>query len=600
METNKTNLSNLSNLDLSLFSYNRLIILIIIFIVVMFILFVTNRSGFNKYFGYQTLLITPLILLISFLIKELFIFKNNPSASRFSFLPQTNGSTILLSSIISISIIAFMMMLYIGGIFSDSPPENNISTIINFIILVIFFIISITTYLNSKAKDNQILQSLPKELQDVFALRTKYTMMFVMFIFAIMSLYFLNPGGIMTNYGGPVIFFTLFVGIIMVIMITIYQFLLANPSKVNLLSDTPGPFVFVIKALYILASLGISFGLIYGTLKMMGVFNQDASNSDSWGHIIFNLILFSAMLGIIYKLLNAGGFLDKNPYYRLVLNTILYIPCLLVGIFSKVDTTSVTKPYEYKVLVTSLFLLIGYFAWTLYIKHFIQGKYLKQGGLQLINQPISTNILTNVATYQKLSGNDKLKYQYAMSFWCYLDAFSTKSDKFYNLLSYGDNPAIKYNSANNTMYITIKETNKNKNNLKELDTKMMSEWSHIKDKIEEVKLLPVDNEYDTDGHRILYKQSNVKLQKWNHILLNYNGGTLDVFINGELVQSAIEVVPYMNMDMLTTGEENGINGSIANLMYFKEPLDILTINTLYLSLKDKNPPVIPENNEKLV
>ena len=75
-------------------------------------------------------------------------------------------------------------------------------------------------------------------------------------------------------------------------MITIYQYLLANPSKVNLLSDTPGPFVFVIKALYILASLGISFGLIYGLLKMMGIFNQDASNSDSWGHIIFNLILF--------------------------------------------------------------------------------------------------------------------------------------------------------------------------------------------------------------------------------------------------------------------------------------------------------------------
>ena len=93
METNKT---SLSNLDLSLFSYNRLIILIIIFIIVMFILFVTNRSGFNKYFGYQTLLITPLILLISFLIKELFIFKNNPSASRFSFLSQTNGATILL------------------------------------------------------------------------------------------------------------------------------------------------------------------------------------------------------------------------------------------------------------------------------------------------------------------------------------------------------------------------------------------------------------------------------------------------------------------------------------------------------------------------
>ena len=32
----------------------------------------------------------------------------------------------------------------------------------------------------------------------------------------VMILYFVNPWGLMTDYGGPVIFFTLFVGIIMV------------------------------------------------------------------------------------------------------------------------------------------------------------------------------------------------------------------------------------------------------------------------------------------------------------------------------------------------------------------------------------------------
>jgi hypothetical protein len=86
------------------------------------------------------------------------------------------------------------------------------------------------------------------------------------------------------------------------------------------------------KGLYVLAALAISGGLIFGALKLMGVFNQDASDPESWGHVLFNLILFCAMLSIIYKLANAGGFLDKNPYYRLVLNTLLYIPCLFVTI----------------------------------------------------------------------------------------------------------------------------------------------------------------------------------------------------------------------------------------------------------------------------
>jgi hypothetical protein len=55
----------------------------------------------------------------------------------------------------------------------------------------------------------------------------------------------------------------------------------------------------------------------------------------------------------------------------------------------------------------------------------------------------------------------------------------------------------------------------------------------------------------------------------------------------------------MKFDMLSVGSENGVSGNIANLMYFDHPLDILTINTLYTSFIDKNPPVIPGNNDNL-
>ena len=40
-----------------------------------------------------------------------------------------------------------------------------------------------------------------------------------------------------------------------------------------------------------------------------------------------------------------------------------------------------------------------------------------------------------------------------------------------------------------------------------------------------------------DGIKNVYKTTELKMNKWNHFLLNYTGGTLDTFINGELHSS---------------------------------------------------------------
>lgn len=626
MET--TQIKSPLSLEQVLMSYNLMIMLSFIFLMLIILLMLTNKKGFNKSFGYQIFITGPILILIAFLIKEMFVFKSNPVDSffyNFSQAKQTWFIPLLSLMILFIGIFGIFMMLYIGGIFSDSPPKNNTAMILNFVVIILFIIFAGLIYKKYQNKDYNLLKTLPRATQYAFELRTKYTAIFIIFVILMVLLYFVNPWNIMSNYAGPVIFFSLFVGIILVIMISLYQNFLANPLKSDNFKDIPGVLLFIGKALYILGALGISFGLIYWALTLMGVFEQDASKPESWGHTIFNLLLFCTMLGVIYKLANAGGFLDKNPYYRLILNTLLYIPCFLVVIVNKISqlfglTKSSTEafsppnPFEIKMLILSLVLLTCYFLWFFLIKKKLQSLYFKQGGKQLINQPIQTDVLTNVISYQSLSESDTFDYQYAMSFWFYLDSLPPSTNASYNkvipILSYGENPTVKYSSPNNTLYITIKqntETNSASEIIeKEIEIKpeTIDKWNNEKDKIndaiENVKNMHFANDKDADGHRIIYSHPDVKLQKWNHILLNYNGGTLDVFYNGRLVKSAIGVVPYMKFDMLTVGTENGISGNIANLMYFKHPLDILTINTLYASFKHKNPPVIPENNNTLI
>ena len=90
------------------------------------------------------------------------------------------------------------------------------------------------------------------------------------------------------------------------------------------------------------------------------------------------------------------------------------------------------------------------------------------------------------------------------------------------------------------------------------------------------------------------------MQKWNNIVINYNGGTLDIFLNGELVKSAIEVVPFMSYDTLTVGEDNGISGGICNVNYFDSPLTATKMYYMYSTIKNETPPVIYNDNRTII
>ena len=98
----------------------------------------------------------------------------------------------------------------------------------------------------------------------------------------------------------------------------------------------------------------------------------------------------------------------------------------------------------------------------------------------------------------------------------------------------------------------------------------------------------------------MYTKTGVLLQKWNHIVTNYNGGTLDVFYNGELVKSVYGVVPYMEYDALSVGQENGVYGELCNLNYFKNKLNLSQVYYLYNLVKNRDPPISYDTNENII
>jgi hypothetical protein len=335
------------------------------------------------------------------------------------------------------------------------------------------------------------------------------------------------------------------------------------------------------------------------------------------------------MLGILYKLINAGGFLERNPYFRLFINTIFYIPCLLVvvtdnlsNIFfgSKVGLSNVTGyPDSFKTtkndfafLILSVIVCITYIFVNSTAIPFTKEQYYKVGGDVIVTTPIPIGKQSNLASYLSLNGTTNFNYTYAISFWFYIDSFPPSTNSSYSksvsIMSYGDNLHVKYYSPTNTLYVTVKEdpaniSDANVTNVQSMEKTItldnINDWAQIQsiqstivDKIDKIRRLTIQPELDESNDRIIYKNTDVLLQKWNNIVLNYSSGTLDVFYNGELVKSAINVVPYKGTnDMLSVGTENGISGSVANLTFFKTPVDILTINKLYELFKEKNPPL---------
>jgi len=154
------------------------------------------------------------------------------------------------------------------------------------------------------------------------------------------------------------------------------------------------------------------------------------------------------------------------------------------------------------------------------------------------------------------SEDSKIKvynYHYAITAWVYLQ--DIQSNEPQHIYSFGNRPSIYYDPVESSLMVV---SGKN-----------------------------------TSNYKVLYKTNKLLFQRWNFIVMNYKHGTLDLFINNNLVGTYPHVLSVLDPeDILIVGsKKNELIGGICNMKYYELPLGIRKIDSIYKSFHNKKIPI---------
>jgi hypothetical protein len=439
------------------------------------------------------------------------------------------------------------------------------------IIISVFAFLYVVVLLTLPDKEGGTQQNL---LNNFSSIGSYGTILFLIFLVVVTALISMNKESFFANKNKSASI------IIILLIISILWILLLGANLFS--NDT---FTFSSNVDLTKSSLLILFGFVISGLLIFWIsYNiESLSGKSSIVSFVLNMLLVAVILGLIYKTINVKapiGNSKKNGFFNLIFTILLYIPCLLSGGFdfigkSLVGHYNAANAGSLIMFVIAICLFILYF-FTQSVFNLIS----TQGGTQLVNRPVHTDSQYNLGSYENLNGSDEFDYQYAISCWIYLDSagpnMNANYNKYTSLLNFGNKPNVLYNGKTHSFMITMQQKN-----LQYVTKNKMTD-------------------FDSEGNRIIYINDNLLLQKWNNLIINYNGGTMDIFLNGELVKSSIEVVPYYTLDNLTIGENNGIKGGICNVVYFRRALTSQNLYYIYNSLKNMTPPVLNDSNETIL
>uniref|UniRef100_A0A6C0B7E5 Uncharacterized protein n=1 Tax=viral metagenome TaxID=1070528 RepID=A0A6C0B7E5_9ZZZZ len=312
----------------------------------------------------------------------------------------------------------------------------------------------------------------------------------------------------------------------------------------------------------LLTSLRDNFSMktiLYILLAIVGLYGfYEVSKSAiaiktlEYGSIIIAILMGIVALAIAFRT-NRAAIYNMKGLGGFIVNLILFIPCLLSDFVEYLYGDFATTPkIVYLLFLIELILILLY----LYIPKIIKRMEEKRGKT-IIDKPIRINFENNVTNYIDMQSEKpqpnvqslmpdreiSIRSRFALSLWIYVVPMPPNHipyNKPANILDFNNHPAILYNGTEKKFTIHY-------------------------------------NNVDSDVF-------DVPLEKWNQLIVNYDKETVDLFLNGVLIKTRIRraVSESFNIgDILTTGQENGLQGGIAKVVYYERPLLSHEINSSF-------------------
>jgi|TARA_B110000967_G_C18831919_1_gene534529 hypothetical protein len=373
----------------------------------------------------------------------------------------------------------------------------------------------------------------------------------IIYFIIVIVVYTKNPYNIITDNNAGLTIFVSILGIFLILM-TILFYMREKQETEN------------VETASILSKLG-KFFTLFGSITafvlivivIVKVFSY-FSDASVLILLIINIFIVLGLLAVAVKYFGMSGSEPKEQkasIMGLLWKALMYAPCLLLDLidYLKQQYQITTKPII--IILMAEIVLIGlYFLYPVIMKYI-----LTHNADQLIKESKKLNQENRLGTFRELNYvDDQFQYHYAVSGWIYIDSFppetNSKYDEYTSLLNIGNKPNILFNVLKNTLRITM----------------------------------------ETEGktEEIIYETTDFKMQRWNNIIVNYDGATLDIFINNNLVSSTPGIIPYNADTVMSSGTTNGIYGGVCNVNYYKDSISRSQINWAYNSVKNVSPPVI--------
>ena len=302
------------------------------------------------------------------------------------------------------------------------------------------------------------------------------------------------------------------------------------------------------KVLGILFTLSIVFVILFYTLKFTAT------------HLITNTFIIVGTFLIIV------GLLMSIPQAReVVVKMVSFVKSYLekgydyIGLFIDIiKNIELSKSQKITYGIVSLIIIILLIAreYSSLIKGVLLPKHKTlMSGPKYLNNELTIGTTENINTKHKreIERNDNIQldinYNYATSCFVYLNPQGQNTrvsyNKFTKILDFGENPTLYFNNKTNQLKLDF----------------------YIDDTKKKDVIIQLDDKYP-----LFY-------QKWNTVVLNVNGGDIDVFLNGNVIHHQ-QITNKYKIEKITIGENKGLEGGIKNVVFYNKPLRLYQVHLL--------------------